>query len=500
LGVVNRSVALAVAAACLAAAAPLAAQCPDGSAPPCGRSAARAPAANSVAVLYFENLSHDTSDAYLADGLTEELITRLSEVRRLEVKSRFVSQRLRGQPATDPVILGRQVGAVFLVTGGVRRSGERVRVNAELMRAATGVIVWSRQLDHTDADILAIEEQVAREIATGITGELLPNEQATLARWPTHDRVAYDLYLRGNYLANKFTDLDLRAAITLYEQAFSRDSSFALAQAGIANAWFFLADDWVSPRDAYARTRHAAERALALDSSAPAATHLVLPALTLDYDIGRAEALAERALARTPGEANSMFSMMFVRLAQARRSDAAELALRAWEADTGSFLSALVVSANLGMAGAFDELTRFLPRARSAAPEGVIHGWEGVVLYGRGDCAGAAVRLREEHQVFLRGYLVPALVCSGQMTQAREELGALLRIRQASYRSAGVIAAAYGALGDPDSAFVWLDRAFEERDTFLLWIRLSPLVDPLRSDPRFDALLRRTWLAPRPGR
>jgi TolB-like protein len=450
-----------------------------------------------VAVLYFDNLSRDTADAYLADGLTEEIIVRLSEVRRLEVKSRFMSQRLRGQPAAEPAILGRRVGAVFLVTGGVRRSGKRVRVNAELMRAATGVVVWSRQLDRTDTDVLDMEEQLAREIATGITGELLPNEQATLTRRPTHNAVAYDLYLRGNFLASKFTEPDLRTAITLYEQAFARDSSFALAQAGIASAWFFLADDWVSPRDAYPHARRAAEQALALDSLAPASADLVLPALTLDYDVGRAEALAERALARDSGEANSLFSMMFVRLAQARRSDATDIARAAWEADTASFLSALVVAANLGMAGAFDELARFFPRARSAAPEEVIRGWEGAVLYGRGDCAGAAVRLREEHQVFLRAYLVPALVCSGQMIQAREELSAMLRKRQASYQPAGVIAIAFAALGDRDSAFTWLDRAYDERDTFLLWLRLCPLVEPLRSDSRFDALLRRTWLAPR---
>ena len=374
--------------------APLRAQCPDGSPPPCARAVARAPAANSVAVLYFE--ARDTADAYLADGLTEELITRLSEVRRLEVKSRFMSQRLRGQPAAEPAIIGRRVGAVFLVTGGVRRSGKRVRVNAELMRAMTGVVVWSRQLDRTDSDVLDIEEQLAHEIATGITGELLPNEQATLTRRLTHDAVAYDLYLRGNFLANKFTEPDLRAAIKLYEQAFARDSTFALAQNGIASAWFFLADDWVSPRDAYPRTRRAAERALALDSSAPASAQLVLPALTLDYDVGRAEAVAERALVREPREAWSLFSMMFVRLAQARRSDAADFALRAWEADTMSFLSALVVAANLGMAGAFDDLARFLPRARLAVAEEVIHGWEGVLLYGRGDCAGAAERLRED--------------------------------------------------------------------------------------------------------
>ena len=478
-------------------AVPSLAQCPDGTPPPCaGARSARptAPPPNSVAVLYFDNLSRDTGDAYLADGLTEEIIVRLGQVQRLNVKTRFDVQLVRGRPVADPAALGRTLNATFLVSGSVQRSGPRVRVRVELVRAASRQRVWGDVFARSSDDVLAIEEEVARAIVQGVTGQLLPAERTQIARRPTADPVAYDLYLRGNYLANRFTEPDLRAAIAIYEQAFTRDSTFALAQLGIASAWFFLADDWVAPREAYPRARRAAERALALDSLASAAGYLVLPALTIDYDIARAEAIAERALARDPGAPWVQFSMMFVRFAQGRRSDAVAFARRGWEADTLSFLSALATAVNLGMSGAFDDLAAFLPHARSAAPEGVVLGWEGAVLYGRGECADAAERFRSEQQSALQAFLVPALVCAGQRPRAREALGVELRRRQAGYRSGALIAIAYAALGEVDSAFAWMDRAVDERDTFLLWLRTSPLVEPLRSDPRFEALLRRTWL------
>lgn len=115
-------------------------------------------------------------------------------------------------------------------------------------------------------------------------------------------------------------------------------------------------------------------------------------------------------------------------------------------------------------------------------------------MYGRGACAEAVPRLQFEHQIFLRAYLMAALVCAGRAPEAREAIEVMKRDRQERYRPAAVIGAGYAALGELDSAFAWMDRAYEDRDSFLIWLRVSPLVDPLRRDPRFDALLRRTWL------
>ena len=223
---------------CVCASVPAFSQCPDGTPPPCaGAAPAARPAPNAVAVLYFDNLSRDTSDAYLADGLTEDIIARLGEVQRLQVKSRYVSRHLRTLPSSDPSALGRQVGVSYLVTGSLRHSGDRVKVVAELVRAATGNRVWGTTLERSAADVLAVEADIAQAVATGITGRLLPSERARLARQPTRSPAAYDLYLRAHFLVDQSGEQNLREAIELYHRAIRLDTTYALAYAGISSAW-----------------------------------------------------------------------------------------------------------------------------------------------------------------------------------------------------------------------------------------------------------------------
>lgn len=156
------------------------AQCPDGSPPPCRAATGRppAPAANSVAVLYLDNLSRDTADAFLADGLTEEIIIRLGQVPRLAVKSRYEVQRFRGRTAQDLAALGRALGAAYLVTGSVQRAGDQVRLRYEVIRAATRTHVAGDVIDRSSRDLLTVESDIAREVATAITGQLLPEERS----------------------------------------------------------------------------------------------------------------------------------------------------------------------------------------------------------------------------------------------------------------------------------------------------------------------------------
>ncbi len=175
----------------------LAAQCPDGSPAPCSRVVSHAPARNSVAVLYLDNLSRDTADAYLADGLTEEIIIRLGQIHRIEVKSRFEVQRFRGRSALDPQVLGRSLNAAYLMTGSVQRAGARVRLRVALVRASTRAQVWGDVIDHASSDLLTMESDIARQVATSITGTLLPEERTRLARTVTADPDAYEEYLRG---------------------------------------------------------------------------------------------------------------------------------------------------------------------------------------------------------------------------------------------------------------------------------------------------------------
>jgi TolB-like protein/tetratricopeptide (TPR) repeat protein len=261
----------------LAAAVPmerLAAQCPDGSAPPCRVARpAPAPAANSVAVLYFENRSRDSADAYLAEGLTEAIITQLGDLPRLTVKSRFLVRRYRGVAApAEPAAIGRALGATYLVTGSVQRAGARLRVTAELARASSGDRVWGQQYDRGDGDVFAVQEDIARSVATGVAGRLLPAEAAALAVRPTRSNAAYDHMLRGDVLLARRDPASVLGAIVQYEAAARLDPSLASAWAkiGLADAirlYWGWGDGTPPPDSILVNGWAAVDRALALDSS-----------------------------------------------------------------------------------------------------------------------------------------------------------------------------------------------------------------------------------------
>jgi TolB-like protein/Tfp pilus assembly protein PilF len=187
-------------------------------------------------VLYFDNRSTDTADAYLADGLTEELISRLAGVERLTVRSRHLVRRYRGADA-DPAAVGRALNVRYIVTGTVRRAGERLRVNAELIVAASGSQVWGRQFDQAGADVFAIQEAVAREVATGIVGRLVPAEQRAIVVRPTRVPAAFDAVLRGNFLLARRDSLGFARAILEYETALRLDPGYTDALARLSLAY-----------------------------------------------------------------------------------------------------------------------------------------------------------------------------------------------------------------------------------------------------------------------
>ena len=199
------------------------AQCPDGSTPPChGATRPAAPASNSVAVLYFDNLSRDTADAYLADGLTEDIIVRLGQIERLAVKSRNAVKRFRERAAEDPAVLGRSLGVAYLVSGSVRRAGARLRVTVQLVRAADGLQVWGDVFDRSSGELLSIGEENARAVAAAVAGRLLPAERSRLASQPTRQPAAYDHFLRGNFYLAQRTARAEAHAVEEYEAEIGR--------------------------------------------------------------------------------------------------------------------------------------------------------------------------------------------------------------------------------------------------------------------------------------
>src|SRR5437867_5389052 len=215
------------------------AQCPDGSAPPCRSAAGTAPSPTSVAVLYFDNASPDSTDDYLAEGLTEAVIAQLGEVGRISVKSRSAVRRFRGRNVPDLPTIGRTLGVAYLVTGSVQRADRALRVTIELARTATGTRVWGDQFVGADDSLFALEDNIARRVAEGVAGRLLPTERrAVAAVRVTRNPEAYEHFLRGNYGLAQRTSTGMTRATAEYRRAAALDSGFvsALARLGLAYA------------------------------------------------------------------------------------------------------------------------------------------------------------------------------------------------------------------------------------------------------------------------
>ena len=473
------------------------AQCPDGSPPPC-RGARAAP--TSIAVLYFDLLSSDSADAWLADGLTEQLIVRLGQVPRLDVKSRYEVQRFRGRRPADAAGLARTLGAGYVVTGSLRRSGTRVVVTAELLRAGTQVRrVWGDVFDRRSGDVLDIETAIATAVATAVAGQLQPGDRAMLARRPTRDPEAYLLYQHARALFNRglvgFEERDLRAADAFYDAALERDSAFAAAWAGKAETWAWLSDAVVPGAMGYARVRRYATRALTLDStSAVAHAYTVAPLIALDHDWAGAEAAARRAIAMDPRSPTGWMSLALISWCQGRLAVADSIMMRAWFADSMSSAVQLFMASALMVQRRFADMRAFADREDAAGLPDAAAIMRSVAL---SFTAPDSALLQDPGNI-------EALARAGRVDEAREALrrlrvrgDSLLRFGLRTYVSPDQMAVSSAAVGDIDQAFYWLGRAIDNNSgAETLWLKVDPRFDALRGDPRYLEALRRLNLQP----
>jgi TolB-like protein/Tfp pilus assembly protein PilF len=465
------------------------------------------PAPTSVAVLYFDNISRDTSDAYLAEGLTEELITRLGQVPRLQVKSRNAVRRFRGEAAGDPAAVGRALGVAHLVSGTVRREGARLRVTAELTRATTGLRVWGDVLEGADADLMNVEAQIASAIAMAIGGRLAPAERRVLAARPTANPEAYDHLLRGDFHLARRTGPEARRALAEYEEAARLDPGFGRAWARVGLTYFLFVDwSWPFPGltsdSLLARGFAANDRALALDSGNADAWTVRGTLLTYRYSTtltGAVPAL-ERAVRLEPRNAEA-WHLLGAILRTLRQDGEAIAALgRALQLDP---LRPVTLS-NLALVywyqGRAADAERALDSALAVDPGWYFaHVMRGAVRLLRGDRTGAqadadaAVRLRPPEYILDSEPLVVALLSSGgDSAAARAHAEQLARSIGDSgplaYGPAQGAAIAFAWAGDGDRAMSFLERA-RGAGVYLWWAMQDPSFAPLRTDARFQRLL-----------
>jgi len=481
----------------------LAAQCPDGSPPPCGRTVPRGPTATSVAVLYFDNLAHDTSDAYVADGLTEELITRLGEIQRLQVKSRTAVQRYRGKPIEDPAALARALNVLHLVSGTVQQGGGRLRVTVELTRAASGTRVWGQSYERPATDLMGVEAEIAQAIAEGVGGRLAPSERRSLTVRPSRNPEAYDHYLRGNYFLARRTPSDARFAIDQYQKAVALDSSFTAALARIGYSYgLFLDWGWTYPGltwdSVLARAFLVADRALALDSNAADVwmTRGYLLSFRNPRTLEGVDAAFQRAIAKDPRNSEAYHQYGYLLLMGGRDSAAEAMYQRALALEPERPITLVTLGFSRHLHGRDNEARTLCDSAIAFVPDAAWAYARRSFWRARSDVGGAlsdaqtAVRLAPaDYPIEAEAALAAAEFRSGDTTAARARLARVAGMfTTGGSQETYFVSIALAISGDADGAIATLRRMMPQ-GAFQWRIMRDPWFDGIRDDPRFRALV-----------
>ena len=448
-----------------------------------------------VAVLPFVNLSADPENEYFADGITEDVIAHLSKIRALKVISRtsVMPFKKREQSLKE---IGAKLGVTALLEGSVRRAGNRVRIVAQLIDAESDQHHWAETYDRELNDIFAIQTDVALHIASALKAELTRDEQVRVRREPTHDLEAYQLFLQGQQWAIKYTPTSLRQAIDYFRRAAARDPNFALAYASVGLAYTEIAEHGaMAPDAAYREASEAAAKALALDPELDAAHYIIGYLKTVyEFDWAGAEREYKRAIELNPNAADAYDLYGRMLGAVGRFDEALTMVERAQGLDP--LAHRLDVVTTLLRAGRFDEAVASAERAaeldaghdRARATLGWAYFFRGEQERGLRELEQAAAFTRGD--TLWLGQLGEAYGLAGKVEKAREILRELEERSTQAFVSPYHFAYVYTGLGDADRAIDWLERAVAARTGPAYGIKGSFLFTPLRTHPRFRALLR----------
>jgi eukaryotic-like serine/threonine-protein kinase len=458
-----------------------------------GRIGAQPPTQLAIAVLPFANMSGVRENEYFSDGMTEELIHALGTVKGLEVAARTSSFAFKGKEATVQEI-GQRLHVSHVLEGSVRQSGTRLRVTAELINATNGFRVWSQSYDRQPQDIFQVQDEISQSIVSALSSTLGSSATPATSHRTPRDLVAYDLYLKGDFFWNKRTSDGLQTAARYFEQAIARDSTYALAYAGLADSYAVLAAfGYLEPKQAYARAKPAALRALALDSTlAEAHTSLGFIHLYNDLDPASARAELARALALDPRYATAHLFDAWYYLAVEQLPNAINEATAARDLEPFSLIMNTRLGTMLRYAERYDEAEKQLRKTLELDANFAV-GYDELarIMASKGSFGEAIVNAR--HAVDLNyvhgdGILGYSLAMSGDRAGAQRIAQNLIARSKTEYVAPFDIGMIYTGLGDDSAAIAWLSRCKDVRDHEAPHLRRDPLLKRLRRDPRFVAI------------
>jgi adenylate cyclase len=460
------------------------------------------PAANrsirSIAVLPLENLSGDPSQEYFADGMTEELITDLAQISALSVISRTSVMKFKGEHRASLPEIAKVLNVDAIVEGSVLRVGGKVRITTQLIDATADRHIWAKSYERDSRDVLALQDELASAIAREINVELTPPEQARLATSRIVNPQAHDAYLRGRYFLNSFSEEHVQKAIEEFELAVKIDPNFALAYIGLADA-YNIGEDWYYPaNDVMPKAKAAAQKALQLDDSiAEAHTALGIALFEYDYNLPAGEREVQRAIALNQNSAGAHNWYGFMLMIERRLDQSLAEMNRSSELDPLSNLNpAAWTLMYLSKYEAANEQSR---KALDLDPQFFVPqfdlGWTDIEA---GRYSDAVMELEKARKMdsppFVAGFLGYAYAMSGDGAKANTIITELDQMSSRRFVSPFCTAIVYLGLGNRAKALDGLDKSYDARSWWLLFLKVDKLFAPLRSDPRFIALEKKVGL------
>jgi TolB-like protein/Tfp pilus assembly protein PilF len=466
------------------------------------KTAASAPSelsAKSIAVLPFDNLSRDPDNAFFAEGVQDEILTRLAKVADLKVIARTSTQKFKSSPENLPDI-AKQLGALNILEGSVQKVNDQVRVNVQLINALTNAHLWAEIYDRKLSDIFAVQSDIAKTVADTLQAKLTGSEKQMIAAQATTDTTAYELYHKGRSLWGKRTGDNIPKAIAFYEQAIARDPNYALAYAGLSSAYilspFYAGADRL---EMSAKAKEAALKALRLDPNL-AEAHAALGKVLFFGEIDLAGAAREykRAIELKPNDADAHHwygNDTFAALGQFEEAIAE--GRRAVELDPLS----IVINADLGVtffyAHRYDESAKQLRKTLELDPTSFYPHYNlGIALQAAGDLSGAIAEYEKAKQLGDNTYAstlyAQAKARAGDKDAARRMLNELDEISKHREVVGYLRALLYLSLNNKEEVLRWLEQGYAERDgSNISTIKVDPLLESLHGDPRFEALVQK---------